>query len=54
VLRSAAFFDWAGAGRGVLVLSAYVVVGLILVVAGSRRRSRTETPTAAEPALVAA
>jgi len=56
VLRSAAFFDWAGAGRGVLVLSAYVIVGLILVVAGSVRRSRgrTESPTAAEPALVAA
>jgi hypothetical protein len=44
MLRSAAFFDWAGAGQSVLVLSTYVVLGLALVVVGSMRRRPTPAP----------
>ena len=44
LLRSAAFFDWAGAGQSVLVLSTYLVLGLALVVAGSLRRRPAQAP----------
>lgn len=51
VLRSAAFFEWAGAGRAVLVLAAYILVGLALVGIGGRRRP---APAGTGPALPAA
>jgi len=53
LIRSAAYFDWAGGTRSAIVLASYVLVGLILVAfAGAGRRR----PTPAEPAphLVAA
>jgi hypothetical protein len=48
VLRSAAYFDWAGAGRPLAVLSAYAVVGLLLVVVGGFGRGRRPATAAAE------
>lgn len=44
LLRSAAYFDGAGAARHVLVLGCWFVLGLVLVAAGARRR--TEVPQA--------
>jgi hypothetical protein len=60
LIRSAGFFDWAGSGQSLLVLSSYVLVGLVLVAAGALRRrpaptSEPTTPTApAAQAAVAA
>jgi hypothetical protein len=54
LLRSAAFFDWAGAGQSVLVLSAYVVLGLALVAAGSRLRRPAPAPDPAPAGAAAA
>jgi hypothetical protein len=51
LLRSAGYFDWAGAGQSVIVLSSYVVVGLLLIVAGARRRRPTPVAPEREPAL---
>jgi hypothetical protein len=45
VIRSAAFFDGAGSGRALLVLAAWIVLGLILVALSTRRESRP-APTA--------
>ena len=50
LLRSAGFFDWAGAGQSLLVLSSYALAGLILVTAGALRRRRDPTPGPATPA----
>jgi hypothetical protein len=49
--RSAAYFDWAGGTRSLLVLASYVLVGLALVILAGRRRP---TPPAPDEALVAA
>jgi hypothetical protein len=53
LLRSAGFFDWAGAGQSLLVLSSYLLVGLILVVVGTLRRGTAPTPGPAAPAAAA-
>ncbi len=45
LLRSVAFFDGAGAGRSLAVLAGYAVVGLALVLVGSRAQ-RVDRPTA--------
>ncbi|MEU7673200.1 hypothetical protein AB0C42_00110 [Micromonospora taraxaci] len=47
-LRSAAFFDGAGAGRAVAILAAYAVVGLLLVLFGRRAGA---TPAVNTPAV---
>jgi hypothetical protein len=50
LIRSAAYFDWAGGTRSVLVLASYALVGLALVaVTGRRGATPTEpaTPTTA-------
>lgn len=54
LLRSAAFFDGAGAGRSLAVLAGYALVGLALVLLGSRSpRIGAGSPTpAARPAEV--
>jgi len=54
LLRSAGFFDWAGAGRSVLVLSSYVLAGLLLVTAGTLRRNKLPPPVEPAPAARAA
>jgi len=51
LLRSAGYFGWAGAGQSVIVLSSYVAVGLLLIVAGARRRRPTPVAPEREPAL---
>ncbi|GAA3738342.1 hypothetical protein [Micromonospora maritima] len=51
LLRSAAFFDGAGAGRSLAVLSGYALVGLVLVLVGRRAGARAGVPSAA-PARV--
>lgn len=51
-LRSAAFFDGAGAGVPVLVLTAWATVGVLLVLAGAllvRRRRAAQVAADAEP-----
>jgi hypothetical protein len=48
LLRSASFFDWAGAGPSLIVLSSYVVVGVALIAAAALRRRRS-TPTTPDP-----
>lgn len=52
LLRSAVYFDWAGAGRPAAILAGYALVGLALIVAAPRRagRSRPEplVPAAAD------
>jgi hypothetical protein len=53
LLRSAGFFDWAGAGQSVLVLSSYALVGLVLVLAGTLRRRPAPTDPVGGPAPVA-
>jgi hypothetical protein len=53
LLRSAGFFDWAGAGQSVLVLSSYVLVGLVLVLAGTLRRRPAPTDPVGGPASMA-
>jgi hypothetical protein len=50
LIRSVGFFDGAKAMLPAIVLSAYSVVGLVLVVLGGRRRRPTPTDTAAESA----
>ncbi|WP_433316320.1 hypothetical protein [Micromonospora chersina] len=54
LLRSAAFFDGAGAGRSLAVLAGYALVGLALVLVGSRspRVGAGSTTPAARPAEV--
>ncbi|MFG2165801.1 hypothetical protein [Micromonospora chersina] len=54
LLRAAAFFDGAGAGRSLAVLAGYALVGLALVLLGSRSpRISAGSPTpAARPAEV--
>jgi hypothetical protein len=47
LIRSAGFFDWAGAGQSLLVLSAYLVLGLALVAVGSLRRRPAPAPAPA-------
>ncbi|MFG3578520.1 hypothetical protein [Micromonospora chersina] len=51
LLRSAAFFDGAGAGRSLAVLAGYALVGLALVLVGSRspRVGAGSTTPAARP-----
>ncbi|MEU5527412.1 hypothetical protein ABZ744_10775 [Micromonospora chersina] len=51
LLRSAAFFDGAGAGRSLAVLACYALVGLALVLVGSRgpRVGAGSTTPAARP-----
>lgn len=44
VIRSAAFFDGAGSGHALLVLGAWMVLGLILVGLSIRRESRPADP----------
>ncbi len=53
LIRSAAYFDWAGGAQSVIVLASYVLVGLLLVAAAGTLRRRP-TPTAPAPDLVAA
>ncbi|MGW3789480.1 hypothetical protein ACWD5Z_33295 [Micromonospora chokoriensis] len=55
-LRSAAFFDGAGAGRAVAILAGYAVVGLLLVLFGRRAGATpaVNTPAAAERSEVVA
>ncbi|GIJ53581.1 hypothetical protein [Virgisporangium aurantiacum] len=53
LIRSASYFDWAGATRSAIVLASYVVVGLILVATAGARRRRP-APAEAAPELVAA
>lgn len=53
LLRSAGFFDWAGAGLSVFVLSTYVVLGLALVAVGSARRRPAPAPAAPPAGVVA-
>ncbi|MGW9192698.1 hypothetical protein [Micromonospora chersina] len=49
LLRSAAFFDGAGAGRSLAVLAGYALIGLALVLVGSRSpRVGAGSPTPAE------
>jgi hypothetical protein len=40
LLRSAAYFDWAGAARPAAILAGYAVIGLVLVAAGRSGTSR--------------
>jgi hypothetical protein len=42
VIRSAAFFDGAGAGRALLVLGVWIAVGLTLVALSARRATRDD------------
>lgn len=44
LLRSTGFFDGAGGGRPVLVLTAYVVAGLLLIAAGALAGRRRHAP----------
>jgi hypothetical protein len=53
LIRSAAYFAWAGGPRGAIVLAASVVVGLFLVATAGARRRRP-APTEPAPDLVAA
>ena len=53
LIRSAGYFDWAGATQSVAVLASYVLVGLILVATAGIRRRRP-TPTEPEPQFAAA
>jgi hypothetical protein len=53
LIRSAAYFDWAGGTRSAIVLASYVLVGLILVATAGVRR-RHPAPTEPTPDLVAA
>lgn len=48
VLRSAVYFDWAGAGRPAAVLVGYALVGIALVAAAPRRARRDQTAYAAD------
>jgi hypothetical protein len=43
LIRSAAYFDWAGATRSVIVLASYVLVGLALIATARTRRRPTPT-----------
>ncbi|TYK48185.1 hypothetical protein [Actinomadura decatromicini] len=53
LLRSAAFFDGAGAWRPLAVLATWAVAGLVLLtVGGLRGRARDETARDREPALI--
>lgn len=54
LMRSAAYFDWAGAGRPLGVLAAFAVAGVALLVAGGRRRPAPEPEEPGEEVLVAA
>jgi len=53
LIRSAAYFDWAGGARSVIVLASYVLLGLALVATAGTWRRRPTT-TEAEPELVPA
>lgn len=53
LIRSAAYFDWAGAAQSVTVLGSYVLVGLLLVATAGTLRRRP-TPTEPAPELVPA
>lgn len=55
-LRSAAFFDGAGAGHAVAILAGYAVVGLLLVLFGRRvgATPAVNNPAAAERSEVVA
>ncbi|MEV0002516.1 hypothetical protein AB0H28_09535 [Micromonospora sp. NPDC050980] len=46
LLRSAAFFDGAGAARPLAVLAGYALVGLVLVLVGRRAVERVDAPSA--------
>jgi type IV secretory pathway TrbD component len=47
-LRSVAFFDGAAAGMPILVLSIWLVAGLVLLAVGAmRRQTEPATPTSA-------
>ncbi|MFI2709424.1 hypothetical protein ACH495_04755 [Micromonospora sp. NPDC018662] len=52
LLRSAAFFDGAGAGRPLAVLTGYALVGLALVLVGRRAGAAGEVTVPPEPAQV--
>ena len=49
LLRSAAYFDWAGAARPAAVLAGYAAVGLVLMVAGPFGLVRGPAAAAAAP-----
>jgi hypothetical protein len=48
LLRSTAFFDGHGAAKPVIVLAAWLVVGLLLCAIGARRAARKPAPATAE------
>jgi hypothetical protein len=48
-LRSAAYFDWAGAARSISVLVGYAVLGLALVIAGRSGLGRSPAGAVASP-----
>lgn len=54
LLRSTAFFDGAAAGRPLVVLTAWVVLGLVAAVVAALRRRRPAPATAPHPDPVAA
>ncbi|MDX6739175.1 hypothetical protein [Actinocorallia sp. A-T 12471] len=54
LMRSAAYFDWAGAGRPLAVLAAFAVVGAGLVVFAGRRRPAAPERPADDDVLVPA
>lgn len=54
LLRSTAFFDGHGITRPIIVLAAWLALGLLLCAAGGQRTRRTAHPTAQAPAPVPA
>jgi hypothetical protein len=49
LLRSAAYFDWAGSAHAIWVLTGWALVGLVLIVVGQLRRQPAQGATDAAP-----